>query len=223
MQTELVANAREETGKKAAKRMRHEGRILAVLYGHGFETIPISLDEKTFNSLIRHEGMRGLFKLKLEGAKESDHTVVVKEVQRHPLKDYILHIDFQKIRSDEELHTEVALHFLGEPPGVKEGGILQHYLYSITVQCLPKDLPEYIEVDISNLELKDNIRVGDLVQLEAVKYVNNPEEIVTAVAPKRVKEEVAEEELYEEGAPEEGAPEAPAEGEESAAPSKEEA
>jgi len=217
MQTELIAVPREETGKEAAKRMRHEGRIPAVLYGHGFDTRLLSLDERTFKTLLRH-GLHGLLNLKVEGAKGDAHTVVVKEIQRDPIKDHILHVDFQKIRGDEELHAEVALQFVGEPAGVKAGGILQHNLYEVSVQCLPKDLPEFIEVDISGLELKENLRVSDLVTIEGVKYTNSPEEIVAAVAPKRVKEEVAvEEELIEGEVPEEVE-----EGAEAEAPAQEE-
>jgi large subunit ribosomal protein L25 len=219
MQAELVAAPREEKGKEAVKKMRNAGRIPAVLYGHGFDTILISLDERAFKTLLRHEkGLHGLLNLKVEGGKGGAHTVVVKELQRDPIKDHILHVDFQKIRSDEELQAEVALLFTGEPAGVKAGGILQHYLYEVTVACLPKDLPDSIELDISNLNLKDNLRISDLPTFEGVRYINNPEEIVTAVALKRVREEVtAAEELFEEGAPGEEAPE-----EESAASSEEE-
>ena len=216
MQIELLAVPREDKGKKAAKKMRNDGRIPAVLYGHGFDSRLLSLEEKEFMALLRH-GLHGLLSLKVEGAKEGAQTVVVKEIQRHPIKDYILHVDFQKIRGDEELQAEVVLQFTGEPVGIKAGGILQHNLYEVTVQCLPKDLPEYIEVDISGLDLKDNLRVSDLVSIEGVKYVNSPEEIVAAVAPKKIKEEVAEEELLEEELAEEAE-----EGAEEEGPSEEE-
>ncbi len=160
MQAELVAAPRVEKGKEAAKKMRHEGRIPAVLYGHGFDSILISLDERSFKSLLRHEkGLHGLLAMKVEGDDGEAHTVVVKELQRDPIKDHILHVDFQKIRSDEELHAEVSLQFVGEPVGVKAGGIMQHYLYGVTVACLPQDLPEFIEVDVSGLNLKENLRV----------------------------------------------------------------
>lgn len=189
MQAELAALPREETGKKAMKRIRREGRIPAVLYGHGFDPVPLTLDGRSLRALIRQEkGLHGLLSLKLEGAGEGGLTVVVKEVQRHPLKDDILHVDFQRIRGDEELHAAVSLRFTGEPVGVKAGGILQHYLYEVTVACLPRDLPESIEVDVTGLNLKENLRVSDLVAIEGVRYINNPEEIVTAVTPKRVRE-----------------------------------
>ena len=217
MQAELVAVPRVEKGKEAAKRMRHAGRIPAVLYGHGFDPILISLDERSFKSLLRHEkGLHGLLAMKVEGDKGDAHTVVVKELQRDPIKDYILHVDFQKIRGDEELHAEVALQFTGEAAGVKAGGIMQHYLYGVTVACMPEDLPELIEVDVSGLNLKENLRIHDLPVMEGIRYINSPEEIVAAVALKRVREEAkVEEELFAEGeaAPAEGAPGEGAKGE----------
>jgi large subunit ribosomal protein L25 len=142
-----------------------------------------------------------LFELKIEGVEDGEHTVVFKEVQLDPIKDHVLHVDFQKIRKGEELTADVSLHFTGDPVGVKAGGILQHYLREVTVQCLPKDLPDFIEVDISHLDIKDNLRISNLIVLEGVKYVNSPEEIVAAVTPKRVRDVaslIAEEELTEE-------------------------
>lgn len=209
MQAKLVAATREDKGKRAAKRMRREGRIPAVLYGHDFEPVTLALDERSFKALLRQgKGLHGLLDLKIEGGKGGEHAVVIKEVQRHPFKDHILHVDFQKIRSGEMLHAEVSLNFIGEPVGVKAGGILQHYLYEVSVQCLPADLPEYFDVDITHLDLKDNLRVSDLPRIEGVKYLNSPEEIVTAVTPKRVREEVRVlEEVFEEAPAEVAAPE----------------
>ena len=202
MQKELVVETRKETGTAAAKKLRASGRIPAILYGHTFDALLLSIDEKDFKALVRfNKGLHGLFELKIEGVKDGEHTVVFKEVQRDPIKDDILHVDFQKIRKGEELTADVSLHFVGDPIGVKAGGILQHYLYKVTVQCLPKDLPDFIEVDISELDIKDNVRIHDLEVMEGVKYVNSPEEIVAAVTPKRVRDVaslIAEEELTEE-------------------------
>lgn len=189
MQTELIATTRTEKGKQAAKRLRRSGLIPAVLYGHRFQPVLLALQERTFLAAMRRKrGLHGLVKLKVEGAEDGEHTVVVKEVQRDPIKDHILHVDLQKIHADEELQAAVSLRFTGEPVGVKAGGILNHYLYEVHVQCLPKDLPEYIEVDVSRLNLKENLRVADLPKLEGIKYLNKPEEIVAAVTPKRVRE-----------------------------------
>ncbi len=198
MQAQLSVEPREETGKKSAKKMRREGKIPCVLYGHGFQSLLISLDERAFKTLLRHEkGLHGLLELNIAGSKGGKHTVVMKEIQRHPLKDEFLHIDFQEIRSDEMLTSDVSIRFIGEPVGVKVGGIMQHSIYEVNVHCLPKDLPDYIEVDVSGLDIKDNLRVQDLAPIEGVRYLNNPEEIVAAVMPKRVHEEGPE--LGEEG------------------------
>lgn len=207
MQAELMVEPRHETGKGPAKKMRRGGKIPCVLYGHGFRPLLLALDERAFKALMRHEGLHGLFNLTVADIKDGKHTVVVKEIQRHPLRDDILHVDFQKIRSDEELTSEVSLRFVGEPVGVKAGGIIQHYIYDVTVQCLPRDLPESIEVNISHLDLKENLRIHDLPAIEGVRYVNSPEEIVAAVTPKRVRETVGglEEEAIEEAAGEEQA------------------
>jgi large subunit ribosomal protein L25 len=202
MPAQLWAETREETGKESAKKFRRQGKIPSVLYGHGFQPIPISLEDRAFKALLRHEkGLHGLVELNIAGREDGKHTVVVKEIQRHPLKDEILHVDFQKIRSDEELTAEVPLQFSGEAAGVKAGGIMQHYIYELTVQCLPLDLPEVIEVDVSGLQLKENLRVQDLPKIKGVRYLNNPEEIVAAVTPKRVREagRLPGEEGFEEG------------------------
>lgn len=206
MQTVLQANRRTDKGKQAAKRLRREGLIPAVLYGHRFDPVLLALEEKPFLAALRRErGLHGLLRLNVAGEKE-EHTVVVKEVQRDPIKDHILHVDLQKIHADEELHAVVSLHFTGEPVGVRSGGILQHYLYEVNVQCLPKDLPEHITVDVSHLDLKENLRISDLPRLEGVKYLNKPEEIVAAVTPKRVREAArVVMELYAEEAAEEAA------------------
>ncbi len=231
MQTELIAVTRTEKGKEAAKKLRRSGLIPAVLYGHRFEPLHIALQERTFLAALRRErGLHGLVKLRVEGAEDGEHTVLVKEVQRDFLKDHILHVDLQKVHDDEEIQATVSLHFTGEAVGVKAGGILNHYLYEVRVQCLPKDLPESIEVDVSHLNLKESLRVADLPRLEGIKYLNKPEEIVAAVTPKRVREaarvvrtlfeaEPEEESAAAEsveGAGPEGEASAPAEGEEEA-------
>ncbi len=209
MQRLLKASVRKETGKEAARRVRKNGRIPGVLYGHGFEPLPLDLDSKEFYSLLRKKGgAHGLVELKIEGKKSEKHTVVIKEVQRHPIRDHILHVDFQKIKEEEKIHSEVSIRYIGEPVGVKMGGILQHFLYDVKVECLPKDLPEYIEVDISKLKLHDSLKVSDLPVIENVHYLNNPNEIIVSIIAKRIKvkgvlaEEEAAAEAVEEAAAE---------------------
>jgi large subunit ribosomal protein L25 len=212
MQTSVNATLREDTGKEAARRIRKDSRIPAVVYGHEFEPILISLDSHDFKVLLRREqGIHGLVDLKIEGKKGGKHTVVVKEVQRHPIKDVVLHVDFQRVKETEKIQTEVPVLYHGEPEGILEGGLLQHYLYGVRVETLPKDLPDRIDLDISGLKLGQSLKISNLPELEGVTYVNSPEEIMVAVMARRVKvllseeEEAAEEAAAAAAAAEEGA------------------
>ena len=208
MSTAVDAILREDTGKEAARRMRKESRIPAVMYGHEFEPVMLSLDSHEFMALLRREGgIHGLVDLKVEGKKSGKHTVVVKEIQRHPIKDVVLHVDFQRVKETEKLQTEIPIMYHGEPEGIKAGGLLQHYLYEVKVETLPRDLPERLDVDISSLQVGRSIKVSDLPETPGVHYLNSPEEILVSVIARRVRVgTVAEEEMGE------GAAEAPAEG-----------
>jgi large subunit ribosomal protein L25 len=203
MQTTMNATLREETGKEAARRLRKESRIPAVLYGHEFEPILITLDSHDLTVLLRRQqGIHGLVDLKIEGKKGGKHTVVVKEMQRHPTKDTVLHVDFQRVKETEKLQTEVPVLYHGEPEGVKAGGLLQHYIYGVRVETLPKDLPDRIDLDINDLELGQGLKVSDLPELPGVVYLNSPEEIMVAVITRRVKMTLSVEEEEAEAAAE---------------------
>ncbi len=219
MANELNARTREGKGKEFAKKMRASGKIPAVLYGHGFDPMMLELDAREVASKMRSGGMHGLLDLKVEDAKEKDHLVMVKSLQRHPTKPLVIHIDLQKIQRGEKVHTEVPLTFTGDPKGVKLGGILQHHLYEVRVECESTDLPERIEVEISALDVGDNLRVSDLPALPGVEYLTGADDLVVAVIAKRgltAAEEEAEEaaEAAKEAAREEAAAEAAAEEEE---------
>lgn len=197
MHTSVDAVLREGSGKKAAKKIRNESRIPAVLYGHEFETQSLSMNSHDFMALLRREsGMHGLIDLKIEGKKGGKHTVLVKEIQRHPIKDIVLHVDFQKVKETEKVQTEVPIYYHGEPEGILTGGLLQHFLYGARVETLPKDLPDRIDLDISGLKLGQSLKVSDLPELPGVTYLNGPEEIMVAVMTRRVKT-IEEEELEE--------------------------
>jgi large subunit ribosomal protein L25 len=188
MQTVIKAALREGRGKEAARRLRKEGKIPAVLYGHGFDAVSLAMGSKEFSALLRREsGIHGLVELRLEGKKGGKYTAVVKEIQRHPLRNTILHVDFQKVKETERIHAEVPLRYVGEPVGVRLGGILQHFLYDVRVECLPGDLPEFIEVDISKMKLGQSLKVADLPRLERVSYMNSPDEVLVSIITKRVK------------------------------------
>lgn len=201
MQVKLKVSPRETRGKEEARKLRRQGRIPAVLYGHEFEPMLLSLDSHEFATLLRRKGgLHGLLELEVEGAQEVRHSVVIKEVQKHPIKDNILHVDFQRVKETERIHAEVPLRYVGEPAGVKLGGLLQHFLYEVRVEALPRDLPEFIELDISALKLGQTLKVSDLPRLTGVNYLNSPDENVVMVLARRVKTHLIELEEEEEAA-----------------------
>jgi large subunit ribosomal protein L25 len=220
---ELEFEARENTGKGHNRRLRREGRIPGVLYGAGRDARAISLDWNT----LMHQMERAAFYTSILSLKEGDTTqpVIVKDVQRHPIKSQILHIDFQRILEDEEISLNVPIHFLGEEQatGVKlQGGEIQHLMTEIEISCLPKDLPEFIELDVTELELNEVLHLSDVTVPEGVTFTDLAHErdpAVVAINPPR-REEVEEEEVAEEAVAVEGE-EAAAAPEEAEAPSEE--
>ncbi len=180
----INARRREIKGKEAAKKLRKQGIVPAILYGHGFESQMLELDGRQLAALMRGAGgVHGLLDLQIEGGDE--HQVMVKSMQRHPTRQLITHVDLQKIRKGEKLHTEVPLRFLGEPKGAKLGGVLQHHLYEVRVECDATALPDGIDIDISEMNIGENIRVSDLPELPGLVYTNPPEELVVMVAARR--------------------------------------
>lgn len=193
----LKVEKREEIGKGAARKLRREGYVPAVIYGQGFETKSLSVEKKQVREAVF--GDSKLIQLKLKGNKKPT-TAMIKQVDFDPITDEILHVDFQRIKMDEKITTVAPVIIVGEEesPGVKVGGITQHGLREIGVECLPNDIPSQIEVDISPLEMGDSIRVKDLQLPEDVETTENPEEpIVTIVPPIIYEEEVEEEEIEE--------------------------
>ncbi len=215
----LNGEPRETVGRAASRNLRRGGRVPAVVYGAGKPPSAITLDFDLLNRQIAQEAFyTSILTIQRGSEKES---VVVKDVQRHPSRGWVLHLDFQRIVADEELTLHVPLHFVGEEQakGVKEqGGVVEHLVTDVEVSCLPRDLPEYIEVDVSALELNEVYHLSQLalppgVSSVALAHDNDP--AIVAINPPR-REEV-EEEVPEEIAPEEApaAPEEPEEGEES--------
>lgn len=199
---ELKAEPREGIGKNAARKTRAAGKIPAVLYGEGIKSEPIMVDAKEFyNKTHSESGGSVIFKLKVGG--EESHNTVIKDVHRHPLKNTLMHIDFLKIALDEKIHSQVPVTLIGESPGAKAGGVLQHGIWEINVEALPKDVPDHIEVDVSDLEIGTAIRVSDLHLIENVAFLSDPEEVVvTCLHPVKYEEvvPVTEEEAAEEEA-----------------------
>jgi large subunit ribosomal protein L25 len=164
---EIQGEARQGTGRAANRLLRDSGRVPAIVYGGGKDPQSVSLDQNSlFHQMEQESFYTSILALKV-GADV--HSVVVKDVQRHPARLYVVHLDFQRIVDDEELTLHVPLHFLNEATatGVKEqGGQIEHTMTDIEISCLPKDLPEFVEVDLAKLELNEIFHLSD-VQLPA--------------------------------------------------------
>ncbi|MCS3902098.1 large subunit ribosomal protein L25 [Methylohalomonas lacus] len=204
---ELLAESRADVGKGASRRLRRAGRLPGIVYGHHSEATPITLDADTVKHQLDNEAFYShILTLKLNGKSER---VVLKDLQRHPYKPLALHIDLQRVSENEALHMNVPLHFLNEEDckGVRLGdGIISHVYTDVEILCLPRDLPEYIEVDVADLDIGDSVLMSELklpagVELYAAHHGGDIEQpIVTVQAPRVVEEEETE---GEEEAPEE--------------------
>jgi large subunit ribosomal protein L25 len=160
---ELVAEFRETQGKGASRRLRHEGKVPAILYGGHLEARALTLSHQKLAIMLDNER----FYSTILSLKVGDQTqaAILKDVQRHPFKNAILHIDFQRVEENEKIRIAIPLHFKGAAvsPGVKsQGGIVSHMRNEVEVSCLPKDLPEFIEVDMSGLSLNESIHLSQL-------------------------------------------------------------
>ena len=164
MANDFVLNAelRTDLGKGASRRLRHTGKVPAVMYGAGEDPVSLTLQHNELAHQIENEAFFShILKVKVDG---KDQQAIVKDLQRHPSRPIIMHMDLQRISAREKLKTNVPLHFVGEEtaPGVKAGGLVSHELTEVAVECLPKDLPEYIEVDISALDIGDSIHLSEV-------------------------------------------------------------
>ena len=205
----LVAEVRDATGKGVARKLRAAGRIPAVVYGRGTESRAISVDPKALVQLLQKggAGMNTLIELSVDGTAK---TVLVKELQRDPVRGRPLHTDFYLVDLDQKVVVSGPIRLTGRAPGVELGGILDHPLREIELECLPRAIPESIDVDVSALDVGDSIHVRDLELPEGVSVQSDVNlAVASVVAPVVVEEPVAEE--VEEGE------EAVAEGEEAAA------
>jgi large subunit ribosomal protein L25 len=208
---ELEAEVRGDVGKGASRRLRHADKVPAVIYGAGEQPIALTLDHnKTLNALSHEAFYSHILTLKVGKKNEK---VILKDVQRHPAKPRISHIDFLRIRADQKLHMHVPLHFIGEEdaPGVKEGGVFSHQMTGVEVSCLPANLPEFIEVDVSNLMLDQSVHLSELKLPKGVELVafahgveGHDQSVISVHIPRIIEEEVVEV-AADEAAAEEGA------------------
>ena len=216
----LEVSVREERGSAAARRMRKEGLIPGVVYGGGGEPTAISVAERELRkALTSDHGLNAILDVKVNG---ETRPVILKEFQRDPISSRVTHVDLVVVRLDRAIQTAVSIEIVGDSPGAKEGGVLQQVAREVLVEALPMEVPDRIEADISALGIGDSLRLGDLAELEGVRFVDDPETVIaTVTVPTRVEEPEVEAEEGEEGealaegeAPEAGAePEGEASGE----------
>ncbi len=196
MKFEVTASVRKTQGTGASRRLRRAGRVPAILYGANQPPVTLELDHNSIFHQLKHEAFHAsILTLDVEGNKEQ---VLLRDVQMHPWKPLVLHLDFQRVNPNEKIHVKVPLHFVGAElaPGVKlGGGNITHVMNEAEVSCLPKDLPEYIEVDLSGLQAGHSLHLSQIKLPEGVEFVElrhgNDAAVASCVVPRGAAEEAA--------------------------------
>ena len=206
-QAKLEVQQRNVFGKQSARDLRKEGGVPAVLYGRAQDTLAIQLDARTFKQFLRTYGENVIINMAV-GAGNTE-TVIIKEIQRHPVdKQALLHADFIRISLDEPVTSAVPVVIVGNPRGVQEGGVLEIPLRQVTLHCLPTQMPNDITIDVGHLDIGEAISVSDLTLDEEIDIIDEPERTIAMVSQPRIQ---LEDELTEaedgEGAEEEAAEE----------------
>ena len=201
----MEAEPRTGFGKGPNRRLRATGRIPAVVYGPGGDTLPVSVDPKQVVSIIRsHGGVNTIFELSVKGAKgegsAQKHNVMIREYQLEPVEHRLLHADLVRVAMDKELTLDAAIELVGTAAGVKTGGGTMDFVTrSVEIACLPADIPETITIDVSSLEIGSYIRASDLALPKGVALVSEPNVVIAHVLAPKAEEVVAEGEEAAEG------------------------
>jgi large subunit ribosomal protein L25 len=189
----LTATKRDGTGKGVARQLRMSGRVPAVIYGRGMESVHLSLDAKEVEGLFHTISVENtIVELKIEGEK-SPHLTLVREIQSDPVKSNLVHIDFYRVQTDVAVDVEVPLDLLGIPVGVRlSGGVLEQVIHSLPVRCLPNNIPQSIEVDVTHLDLDQVMHVSDLTIPEGIAVtIDSSLTVCLVAAPRGAIEEAA--------------------------------
>jgi large subunit ribosomal protein L25 len=210
---ELKAKLREETGKGVVRRIRKGGNVPGVLYGEGHDPVVLEVNFKDFYHVTHtRAGSNVILDLKIEGAKRPECKAIIREIQYHPVRRDVLHIDFQEISMSKKVHVRVPVRVVGESIGVRtKGGVLELLHREVEVRCLPADIPESLPIEVTDLDVGDSVQVRDLSFADG-EIIDEPETtVITIVAPTVIEEKPAAEE--EEAAEGEEAAEEAKEGE----------
>lgn len=198
----LTAEKRTERGSRPAGRLRRSGKVPAVVYGLGSDTLEVSVPARELNHLLA-SGANTLITLKVEG---EEALALARQVHRHPTRGELLHVDFVRVRTDVAVAAEVVLHLTGEPAGVLDGGVLEQLIFQVAIEAKPQDIPHDLSADVSHLDIGDQIRLNEVTLPPGVATTMEVDALVAQViAPRVVEEEVPEEgEEGEEGEVPEG-------------------
>src|ERR687887_545105 len=191
----LQVKERERRGSADARRLRKEGFIPGVLYGNGKQPHAIRIPERELRRVLTGpSGLHAILDVVLEG-QQTTHASILKDFQQDPLRGHISHVDLQEVRLDQAIQASVTVQLVGEPEGVKEGGVLSQVQREINVEALPMEIPDHLDLDVSGMAIGDTLRLADLPARDGVKYLDDPEETVlaTVTLPTRVEEPEVEE------------------------------
>ncbi|MDF2940495.1 MAG: ribosomal protein L25/ral stress protein Ctc [Gammaproteobacteria bacterium] len=189
----LHANTRGDLGRGASRRLRRDGMVPVVIYGAEKPAQSAVIDHNVLANALANEAFyTSIVDMSIDGV---DQQVIIKDLQRHPYKPKILHADFLRISEKTELRVHVPLHFVGDSPAVKAGGVINHMVNEVEVSCLPKDMPEFIEVDLSGLQMDESIHLSQIKLPAGLKLVTlqhgNDLPVVSVHVPRAVKEDEA--------------------------------
>ena len=209
-QLKLSATIRKKKGKGIARRLRQNGMLPAVVYGHKTTSTSLTIDSKQLEKAIAGgKGESKLFSLLIEGNGEpKEKTVMIKELQVHPLKRHYLHVDFLEVAMDEEITIPLPIKLLGEAEGVKIGGVLQQVRRELEIRCLPSNIPDSLEVDVSALNIGDSVHLKDMQLPPGIKISEDADLTIATVLSPTIEKEAVEEVAVEEGEEEKAAAEA---------------
>jgi len=198
----LKSQVREETGKSSGSRLRKSGKIPGILYGHKEDPISLIMDEHNIREIIHNAQTKNIIiTLEIEGVDIADMVTIVKDVQHHPVTGDILHVDFMRVAMDEKIDVNVPVRIIGMAKGVtEEGGVLYHSIRQIMINSTPAEIPESIDIDVSELTIGSTIHISDIVgNYKEINFVSDLDmTLVHIAAPKEA--DLPEEEVVEEGA-----------------------
>ncbi|MFC0274266.1 50S ribosomal protein L25/general stress protein Ctc [Metabacillus herbersteinensis] len=196
--TTLQANERKSFKSSSNRLVREKGQIPAIIYGKKIESQPVSVDNIELLKTLRDEGRNTILQLKVG---ESTHSVMLYDMQKDPLKNQIVHVDFHVVDMQAEIEVEVPVHLVGDAPGVKDGGVLQQPLHVLSISTKPGDIPQSIEVDITNLGVNDTLTIKDVKASGSYKFTQDEDQVIASVLPPKQEEEIDSGEEQEPGQP----------------------